>query len=165
MGRYIPGSIDEKISLGTLAGSTAVLQATDVVKERTRVSSIVASYSLSGWTAIDNVGPLEIGVAHSDYSLAEVEAWIERTTSWNEGDLVSQEVSNRRIRRIGVFDMPATVGESYALGDGRLIRTKLNWILNAGQGLNYYVYNIGSGAVATTDPEVHCNGKANLWPQ
>ncbi len=165
MSKYIPGSVDQNINLGTLAAGTAILSATQVVKERTRVSSIDATYILSGMTKTDNVGPLEVGVAHSDYSLAEIDAFLERLTSWDEGDKVSQELSNRLIRRIGVFDVPADPGEAVALNEGKKIKTKLNWILNAGQGLNFFVYNMGSGALATTDPNVHINGKANLWPQ
>ncbi len=163
--RYIRGTIDENFPLGTLAATTAVLEATQAVAERTFISSISASYSLSGFTAADNAGPIEIGVAHSDYSLVEVEEWIERLTSWSEADLVSREVSDRKIRRIGMFDIPASVGESIALFDGIMVNTKLGWILNAGQGLNFYAYNVGSAALATSDPNVHCNGQANLWPR
>ncbi len=165
MGRYIPGNVDEDFALGTLAPQTAILEASDVVGERTRISSVEAIFSLAGFTAGENIGPIEVGVAHSDYTLAEVEAWIERSTSWNEGNLVSQEISGRRIRRIGVFEVPDTAGDSVTLNDGKKIKIRLNWILNAGQGLNWYAYNQGGTALATTDPNCHIVGKANLWPQ
>jgi len=165
MGRYVRGNIAENIALGTLAGNDLILSSTDTVNERTLVSSIVATYSLAGFTPIENAGPILIGVAHSDYSDAEVEAWVELQTGWDEGDLGSREVQNRFIRRIGQFDIPAAVGESVALNEGRMIKTKLNWILLQAQGLNFFCYNTGGQALATTDPNVHVQGHANLWPR
>ncbi len=165
MGRYIRGPLDEDFALGTLAANTAVLEATPVVGERTLISSVEAIYSLAGFTSGDNIGPIEVGLAHSDYSLAEVEEFLEQTTGWNEGDLVSREVSSRKIRRIGVFGIPSSAGGSSTLNDGKPIKTKLNWILNAGQGLNIFAYNQGGSPVATSDPNVHVVGKANLFPK
>ncbi len=167
MGRYIRGNIDVDIAGGTLAGATAVLGATaDQVVERAYLSSIVCQYSFAGFTGGDNIGPVSVGVAHGDYSLAEIEAYLEAATSWNEGDLVAREVSQRKIRRIGTFTTTAaSAGEANVLNDGKSIRTKLGWILNTGQGLNFWLYNQGSAAFATTDPNVHIWGHANLWPR
>lgn len=165
MGRYIRGNIDVDIAMGTLAAQTAQLFATDTVKERTYVSSMVNSYSLSGVTPVENTGPVQVGVAHSDYSLSEVEAWIEQVTGWDEADLVAQEIAKRKIRRIGVFANPATLVESSRLADGRMVKTRLGWILLQGQGLNIWVYNMGVVAFATTDPNVNVSGHANLWPK
>ncbi len=165
MGRYIRGNINEDVSLGTLAANTGVLESTPAVSERTLVSSIVNRYTLSGMTAGDNIGPIMVGVAHGDYTLAEVEEWIELGSSWAEANLITRETSDRKIRRIGVFDTPATAGQSYTLNDGKAIKTKLNWILNAGQGLNFFFYNLGSSPLATTDPNVQVEGHANLWPR
>ncbi len=164
MGRYVKGNVDEDFALGTLAANTGILEASDTVGERTRITSVDVSYTLSGMTPIDNSGPIEVGFAHSDYTLAEIEEFLELTTSWNEGDLLDKEVSSRLIRRIGVFDTPASAGESYTLNDGKAIKTRLNWILNAGQGLNWFAYNQGGVALATTDPNVHIVGHANLFP-
>jgi len=164
MGSYIKGNVDEDFAIGTLAANTAVLEASDVVGERTLITSVDVTYSLSDFTLGDNIGPLEVGFAHSDYSLAEVEEYLELTTSWNEGDLVDKEISSRKIRRIGVWDHTISGGDR-VLNDGKPIKTKLNWILNAGQGLNWFVYNQGGAAVATTDPNCHIVGHANLFPQ
>ncbi len=165
-GRYIKGNVDEDFALGTLAGNTGILQATqDQVGERSLVSSVQAIYGLSGFTIGDNIGPVEVGLMHGDYTLAELEEFLELTTGWNEGDLRSREISNRKIRRIGVFDPPDNAGESVALNGGRPVKTKLNWILNAGQGLTFWIYNQGGSAFATTDPNCHIVGHANLWPR
>ncbi len=165
MGKYIRGNIAENLALGTLAANTLISGITDLVSERTLLSSVVASYSLGGATPLDNAGPVLVGLAHSDYTDAEIEAWVELQTGWAEGDLASREVANRKIRRIGIFDEPATAGLSVALNEGRVIKTKLNWILNSGQGLRLWAYNTGTAAFATTDPNVHMQGHANLWPR
>ncbi len=87
MGKYIRGNIAENMALGTLAANTLISGTTDTVNERTLISSVVASYSLSGFTAGDNIGPVLVGLAHGDYSDAEIEEWVENQTSWDEGDL------------------------------------------------------------------------------
>jgi len=165
MGRYIRGTVDEEIALGALAAKDVANSAFDeVVNERTLVSSIVAAYALQGYTLTTNDGPIMVGISHGDYSSAEIEAWIESTDSWNEGDLVAQEVAGRKIRRIGVFDTPQADTESLSLNDGKPIKTKLNWILNQGQTLNLWCYNMGAGPI-TTGATVQAQGHVNLFPK
>ena len=165
MGKYIRGNIAENIALGTLAANTLISGSTDTVNERTLISSVVASYSLSGMTPIENSGPILVGLAHGDYSDAEIEAWVENQSGWDEGDLIQQEISDRKIRRIGLFDIPSAATEAVALNEGRTIRTKLNWTLLQAQVLKVWAYNTGTAALATTDPNVHVQGHANLWPR
>ncbi len=137
----------------------------DTVNERTYVSSLVATWSMQGMTTGDNIGPIMVGVAHGDYSLAEIEAWIELTTGWDEGNLISREVAARKIRRIGVFRKDAVGIGVQALNDGRPITTKLGWILLQSQTVQYWAYNMGTGSLATTDPNVYVQGHCNLWPR
>ncbi len=168
MGRYIRGNIFISIAGGTLAGNTGILgAANDAVIERSLLSSIVCRYTLSGLTLADDVGPVECGVAHGDYSLTEVEACLELATGWNENDLVSQEIAKRKVRRIGVFPSSGAggPGDAAVLNDGKAIKTKLNWILNTGQTVNFWMYNHGTAAFSTTDPDLHVLGHANLWPK
>jgi len=168
MGRYIRGSVDEDLSLGTLAGKTLAGTAFDqTVNERTWCSSIRASWTIANWTHIASSGPLVVGVAHGDYSDAEIEAWIETTDSWDEGNLIEQEVGARKIRRIGVFEADSVVGaiDQVALNDGKQITTKLGWMLLQGQTLRIWAYNTGTAALATTVPTIHAAGHVNLWPR
>ncbi len=166
MGRYIRGAIDEDMNLGTLAAKTLITQVFgNTVTERTFVSSIVALWSLIGKTIADNEGPIMVGVAHSDYTAAEIEAWIEQSNSWEEADLVSREISGRKIRRVGVFDESGPSLGTQVLNSGKPVTTKLGWILNAGQTLDLWAYNNGSAALATTAPNVVASGHANLWPR
>ncbi len=166
MGRYIRGSVEEQISLGTLAGQTLVSELFDnVVNERTLVSSVVATYDVKNFTAISGVGPLMFGLAHSDYTDAEIEDWVEDVGSWDEGDLVRQEIGRRKIRMVGELHAPDTASDASVLNDGVPVKTKLNWILLQGQTLRLWVFNLGAGALQTTIPILQCTGHANLFPK
>ncbi len=139
----------------------------EVVNERTFISSIKATYSVSNWTDTQDAGPIIFGVAHSDYTDAEIEEYLEATGQWNEGNLVaSREIGKRLIRRIGSFEtMPKAADEVVSAFDGRERTTKLNWILLQGQTLRLWAYNAGSAAFATTAPNLIVVGHVNLWPR
>ncbi len=154
------------MNLGTL-GPVDVISAIndDVVTEQTFLTSIQGIYSLDEFTPSAGMGPILVGVAHSDYSATEIEAWVENTGSWEEGDLVqTREIGRRLIRKVGVFENPTAVGEALVLNDGKPIKTKCNWRLATGQSIQFWAYNMGSVALAATDPQVKMEGHANLWP-
>ncbi len=163
--KYLKGNVDEKLSLGTLNASTLISDIFDeTVNERTLISSLVASYSLDNLTAPQ--GPIEFGVAHSDYTDAEIEEFIENTGSWNEGSLVEQEIAKRKVRKIGTFAAESLAGTTdVPFNDGKPVKTKLNWIVNQGQTLRIWAYNHSSSALATTVPLITMAGHCNLWPQ
>ncbi len=163
--RYLKGRLDEDMTFAALASKTLVAQIIgDNVDERTLISSIKASYSMSDLTPGADIGPILFGVAHSDYSAAEIEAYIENSGSWAEGDLTQQEVANRKIRIIGQLQS-ITATEQTVFNDGKPVTTKLNWILVQGATLDIWVYNLGGAPVATTTPNIQMQGHANLWPQ
>ncbi len=164
MKRYIKGKVDEELALSTLAAKTLVLVGFDeAVDERTLVASIDAIYSIQGMTPQELDGPIMVGIAHGDYTAAEIEEWIENTGSWSEGDQVGTERANRKIRTIGIFQGPSNINEAQVLNDGKKIKTRLNWILNAGLTLDLWAYNLGSSALATTNPRINAEGHVNLF--
>ncbi len=164
--KYLRGSVDEGMDLGTLAAVDAISQIFgDTVNERSFVSSVVLRWSIRNFTKGANIGPILVGVAHSDYTAGEIEEWIENQDSWDEGNLVQQEVAKRKIRMVGTFDATVDASASLVLNDGKPIRTKCGWILLQGQSLQLWAFNQGSAALATTDPKVQCFGHANLWPR
>ncbi len=166
MGKYIKGQVDEEMAIGTLAAKDVIATGFDqAVEERTLISSMVATWSLKNVTPSPTAGPLLVGIAHSDYSAPEIEAWLESVGSWSEGDLVNQEITNRKIRRVGIFPNTGSVNDASVLNDGKPIKTKMNWILTTGQNLQTWAYNLGTGAFATTDPSVDVQGHVNLWPR
>ncbi len=164
MGKYIRGDVDESLALGGLAPKDVTADVfNETVIERALISSLVATYSMSNFTVATNSGPIMVGIAHSDYTAAEVEEFIENAGSWDEGDKLAQEIGKRQIRIIGVFRQVGQSLGATTLNEGLEIKTKLNWILNTADTLKLWVYNLGSAAVATTTPVVHCFGNANLW--
>ncbi len=161
--RYLKGRVEVKMSVGTLAAVTGKVQVfDDTVTTEMRVSSLEATYSLETFVAASGDGPLHVGIAHSDYDLAEIEQWIESTTGWDEGDLIGKEIMQRKIRQIGTFRGLDNTSSIVVLNDGRPIKTKLNWLLTEGDTLDLWIYNAGSGAIGG-DPALNCSGHVNLW--
>ncbi len=158
-GKYIKGSIDEEHVLTSLASNdVSISTPAEVVNERTLISSIVATYDLKNFTAAE--GPVQFGLAHSDYTAAEIEEYLENTGSWNEGSKIEQERADRKIRRVGVMTGLLT-DEKHA--DGRPVKTKLNWILLQGQTVSIWSWNKGGGTL--TSGTLVMAGHANLWPK
>lgn len=164
MGRYIKGNINETLALSTLAASALISDNFDeTVNEKTFVSSIVISVS---WDEVtnDSTGPIVFGVAHSDYEDAEVEVVIENLGSWDTGNLISQEISKRKVRKIGqlVADQSAdaAVGD-YRWNNGKPLKIKLGWMLQTGDTLQLWGYNIGATLVGASN--IRIEGHANLW--
>ncbi len=164
MRRYIKGNVDDQFTLGVLAANAIVTNLWDEsVEQRTLISSVVLSWALSGITSPQ--GPLLFGLAHGDYTDAEIEEVIENIGSWDEGNLIAQEKSKRKVRVIGKFvvdsQLAGTVDVPY--NGGKPVKTKLNWVLTDTDGITMWVYNVSQAALSTTDPEVTCSGHANLW--
>ncbi len=128
----------------------------DTVNDRMWLSSVKAVYAVRDFTSGE--GPIVFGVAHSDYSNDEVEQAVEAITSWDLGDLIAREQANRKVRTIGTFALDE--GEE-TLNDGKPVRTKLGWILEAGDTLQYWVLAVG-GAL-TTGGILEATGHANAW--
>ncbi len=165
--KYLKGMVDEVLAISTLAARTLISADFDEAPiERTFISSVVASWAISDLTVSANDGPLMVGLAHSDYTDAQIEEYIENLGSWNEGGKVAQERARRQIRVVGILDcVNGVVGEWATLNEGKPIKTKLGWILVTGQTVSLWAYNLGSSAFATTDPQLHLQGHANLWPR
>lgn len=163
--RYLRGSIDHLLSLGTLAGSDLIASdLVDAVEEPVYVSSVKAAYSLDSMTPGTDVGPILCGWAHSDYTDAEIEAWVENQGSWSAGDKVAQEIARRQCKQVGIFDIDELVAGFARINNGATFTTKLGWVLIEGATLKFWCYNMGTAALATTNPNVRAQGHANLWP-
>jgi len=161
---YIKGQISTQLGMGALGALALIgVDVSDTVEEKAWLSSVRATWSLKDWTTGSQEGPILVGVCHSNYTNSEIEAWIENTQSWTTGDLVAQEVAKRKIRRVGIFSTPTGVNLSTQLNDGRPITTKCGWMLNSGNTVRIWAYNLGASPI-TTGAEVSIEGHANLWP-
>ena len=129
----------------------------DTVNDRMWLSSVKAVYGIRDFTAGE--GPITFGVAHSDYSNTEIEEAVEAVTSWDLGDLIAREQANRKVRVIGIFEIDDD-GEE-VLNDGKPVRTKLGWMLEAGDTLQYWV--LAQSGTLTTGGVLEATGHANAW--
>lgn len=165
MSTYIRGNVNEHLDMNALAAKTVLgTPFDDVVSERALISSIAATYALSGSTPTAAAGPFRFGICHSDYTDAQIEEWVEATNSWDVSDkLQSVEISRRLIRTIGSIGSAPSAVETSQFNDGNLIKTKLNWILNTNQTLRFWIYNDGAAATATETAKWVINGHVNLW--
>ncbi len=166
MGRYIRGKIEIDGALGALATKDLIAVPTsETTSERMWLSSVVATWSLKDLASVVDDGPIIVGLAHGDYSAAEIEEFLENTGSWAEGSLQAQEVAKRKIRIVGTFQQQqGDVVATQVLNDGKEIRTKCNWILTTGKAIDFWAYNAGADAI-TTGSNLHVYGHANLWPR
>lgn len=165
--KFISGSIDHRLQIGSsLAANTLIgSNLTQVVVDTCRISSIKTSWSLNNFTPTANAGPVLVGIAHSDYTDAEVEQWLETTGSWDRGNTSAREQRSRMVRMIGKFPIgpDGASTDARVLNGGRPIKTKLNWLLTEGQTIKVWAFNAGSVALATTNANLEVQGDANLW--
>lgn len=165
--KYLRGVINSELTFGSIAAKAAnSTDMPDTVFEKTWCSAMLATWSLGNFTKVADAGPVLVGVAHNDYTSAEIEEFLENTDSWNEGNLVQQEISKRKIRIVGSFQDPANALDSVVLNDGKQIRTKIGWSIASGQTLKVWVYNQGGvGFSGATTARINVRGHCNLWPQ
>ncbi len=161
---YISGAINIKVEFAgltarTLAGSNL----TQTVVDTARISSVKVTWAISDFTPGAGIGPFLVGWAHSNYSNSEVEGYLEAASSWDRGDLTSQEVRSRRVRIVGQINSPSSLNSTEFLNDGMPVKTKLNWILTEGDTLKAWIYNQGDGTVVTTTPNLTVFGTASIW--
>ncbi len=126
-----------------------------------RIMSIDVAWAITDLGAsIDDL--FQFGVAHSDYTSAEIEECLEATASMDLGDKIAQERANRLVRSIGNItqDGNASLDSGLNFNSGRPMKTRLNWVLSTGDTLNVWVRN-GSGTVYTTGAIL--TGIGHLW--
>ncbi len=122
-----------------------------------RLLSIKGLWALRDLTAGE--GPIMIGVAHSDYSITEIEEYLENETQLTRGDMVAtREIAKRLVRRVGVF---AGDTSSESLNDGKPLKVRLNWAMAEGTTLTLWAYNLG-GAPLTTGAEAVFTGQLTI---
>ncbi len=160
-GRYAPLQGSGEIALSTLATATGIVDpltfGENTLSDNYFVNSVQVGVGVTGFT--DGEGPLLIGIAHADYSLAEIEQWVEQTAAYTRANLIGREIANRLIRKIGIVTLAA--GSAVR----RSKKMKLNWQLHAGNsGLQLWVYNLDTNTLTTgcvVDHATTFNGRWN----
>ncbi len=150
------------VSIGALAAADAMSGVmTTVGTTPYRVMSIDNNWSITNLGAAIDDG-FEFGVAHSDYTAAEIEECLESQASIDYGDKVAAEQANRLVRTIGVITNMGTalVGAGIQYNDGRPVKVRLNWLMSIGDGLQVWVRN-SSAVVYTTGASISFIG--HMW--
>ncbi len=142
----LKGHANESLALLNLATNTLIGETFDESPdEEVFALSMEAVHTIRDLVVAQ--GPVVVGVAHGDYSDAEIEAFIENAGSWDRGDLVSQEIARRKIRIIGTFAGEGATEES--LNNGMPVKTRLMWNLVTGATLKQWAFNKGSAQLTT----------------
>ncbi len=153
--------MDGSLALATLGANTLLGGGLiGVANEAFRLISLKGYWSLRNFT--EGEGPIVFGVAHGDYSDAEIEECLEVSTGMTRGDKVANERANRLVRRIGQFAASSGITGSSAdevYNMGRPYRTRLNWAMPTGQAVRVWAWN-KSGATLTTGAVILFNGKS-----
>ncbi len=154
--------VNGTVGIGALASKDVGIGVVSAATVGTcRFMSVDCSYTWSDIAAlIDDA--LEFGIAHSDYTAAEIEECLEASGSMDIGDKVAQEQANRLVRSIGTMspEGDANVDGGTKFDGGRRVKTKLNWLMSIGDTLTYWVRN-GSDTIYTTGSGLTILG--DLW--
>ncbi len=124
-----------------------------------RVTSVQLSYSFTDIGATQDDGQ-EFGLAHSDYTAAEIEECLEIINSVDQGNKIAQEQANRLVRTIGMMQGAPGTGASKSFNNGVPKKTKLNWYIGNGDGINIWIRN-GSGTIWTAGAQLTSLG--HMW--
>ncbi len=141
--RVLPYAIE--VNAGALANADVLASALgDVVIDRMWLMSLAGTMAARDFTAGE--GPVIVGVAHSDYTAAEIEECLEAQGAWDQSDLVLREQARRKVRTIGTF---ANVVSGETLNDGKEMKVKLGWMAEVGMTLQFWVWNKSGGTLTT----------------
>jgi len=150
-GRFKQARIEASAAVGALATRAVTTDALCAASDAPyRFMSLDGTWSLSDSASIgDAQGPLAFGVAHSDYSAAEIEECLEAAGSMEIGDKIANEQANRLVRQIGVITADGENGQPSNFNDGKPVKVKLNWGVAVGDFLDIWVYNLDIGNLTT----------------
>ncbi len=98
--------------------------------------------------------PIEVGFAHDDYSIAEIDEYL-IVNLLDPDNMIAAEQSKRKVRRVGSFQDGDKTDQG--INDGRPVRTPMKFVIGSGHGINHWAKN-NSGAVLTTGAVVHMSG-------
>ncbi len=127
------------------------------------VDRVYALWAKGVWTLQANTpgdGPLMVGLAHGDYTAAEIEEAIEATGSWDQSNKVVQEQARRKVRRSGTFD---GLLASEKISQGDLVFQKLGFVIEDGETIAAWARNTDADARAASGT-INFNGLICVVP-
>ncbi len=97
--------------------------------------------------------PLQLGVSHSDLTVAEVKEALDATLA-NPDDIIAREHSRRPVRTLGVIQQTSSSGAVF--NDGKPKRQRIKFSVGNGFDLDFFCVN-RSGGVLTTGAIIEIN--------
>ncbi len=149
--RYLQMNVSQTVG-ALAAGDVVKTDQANTIDDRVYALWAKGVWSLQGNTAGE--GPMMVGFSHSDYTAAEVEEALEAGGSWDSGNKVANEQSNRKVRRVGEFDGLATEEK---LIEGRSLFRKLGFYIEDGKTLACWTRNQDADA-RTAGGSINFNG-------
>ncbi len=145
-----------QLSLGTLGDQTvlSVPLLSGSLTEDLLILSIDATMVIRGMTVTE--GPLYMGFAHTDYTVAEIAEAIDTQGFLGPNLKIEEERARRLVRRWGTFRVQE-VTEMIAASNGGHRRYKVRWIQQNGANPRCWLQN-SSGAALTTGGVLEMDG-------
>ncbi len=156
--RFQAVKVHALIDIGALATGVALKGALWDLAQDCRVISADLTWTIFGMDLLD--GPVDVGLAHGDYTVAEIAEAMDASPN-SDSDKIAIEKSNRQTRLAGTFQQPVNTGAGQVLNNGRKIRTKMGWYFSKDIDLVLFAINRGSPAL-TVDTTVSVSGMAYL---
>ncbi len=147
----VPVKFESAIALSTLANDTVITAQALTLAQDFDVISTDMTITIAGLTAGE--GPIDVGLADSVYSVAEIREWINAEPTREYG--VAAEQAKRRCRLFGTFSGNET---EETLNDGLPIRKRMFIRGIAGQPIADIWANNNTGATLTTGAVVSFQG-------
>ncbi len=152
--------VADSLAIGALPSLDLIsFQLIGTVTSPARITSIECSFALGDIGATQDDGQ-EFGIAHNDYTSAEIEECLEALNSSDFGNKVAQEQANRLVRTIGYFQGAPGTGAGKSFNNGMPVKVKLNWYLGTGDGIVIWCRN-GSDTIYTDGANLTTVG--HLW--
>ncbi len=144
--RYHPVTILENLALGALAAQDVIAgQLTaDVATEAYWANSAHVTVVCEGLAATE--GPLDVWIGSSGLTAAQVEAFLETSTSFAMQDISAKEIQSRGryVKHVGTL-----TDKDDSLNEGRTMKVKLGFKIATGQSLTVFVRNQQSAVLTT----------------
>lgn len=143
--------VEADLGLATLAADTVQISTLcEALSEDFHAISMDSVWSMRGHTAGE--GPIAVGVAHGDFTAAEVEEYLELNYQDPHNKIDAERATRGRwIRTIAIFD---GVASDEKVNNGVNIRTKLNFLIED-EGFNIWAWNKDSSSL-TTGSVIEC---------
>ncbi len=148
------GRVTEALALGTRATGT-VLAGVLFTNGPGRKYLISADLTWTWSEVTDGNGPIDVGVAHGDYSVTEISEWF-NSASFSQSDKIEREENarGRFIKQAGTISATARGGATAAtnagqLANGAVKRLKLGFLIEDGGTVNIWARNADAVLLAT----------------